>query len=231
MARPTVIRDADILDAARAVFLERGALATSAEVAQRAGISEGSIFKRFRTKAELFRAAMGLRFGDMPAAFAELPLRAGQGTVEENLTQALLGAIEQARLTFPIIAMSLANPKLAIGIPDALDVPDPPPLVAQRVLSAYLEAEIRLGRVRPIDTAVLARGFFGAIVGHVLSEALVGRVGGAPIDAEHYVSTYVRSMLTGLAAPPRAREAAPVPRARPGAAMRPSTARLGPTDG
>jgi len=231
MARPTVIRDADILDAARAVFLERGALATSAEVAQRAGISEGSIFKRFRTKAELFRAAMGLRFGDMPAGFAELSQRAGMGTVEQNLTQALLGAIEQARLTFPIIAMSLANPKLAIGIPDELDVPDPPPLVAQRVLAAYLEAEIALGRVRRVDTAVLARGIFGGIVGHVLSEALIGRVGGATVDPEHYVGTYVRALLEGVAI-----EAAPQDDALPSRARRRPTAtaspdRLIPTDG
>ena len=60
MARPTVIRNEAILQAARDVFLERGILATSAEVAQRAGVSEGSLFKRFKTKADLFRAAMGL---------------------------------------------------------------------------------------------------------------------------------------------------------------------------
>ncbi|MBK6513564.1 MAG: TetR family transcriptional regulator [Polyangiaceae bacterium] len=40
MARPTVIRNEAILEAARDVFLERGILGTSAEVAQRAGVSE-----------------------------------------------------------------------------------------------------------------------------------------------------------------------------------------------
>ena len=61
MARPTSIKDETIVAAAREVFLERGIQATTAEVAERAGVSEGSVFKRFKTKSELFRAAMGDR--------------------------------------------------------------------------------------------------------------------------------------------------------------------------
>ena len=63
MARPTVIRDEQILDAARIVFLERGVLATTAEVAQRAQVSEGSLFKRFKTKAEQIGRASGRERG------------------------------------------------------------------------------------------------------------------------------------------------------------------------
>jgi AcrR family transcriptional regulator len=197
MARPTVIRDADILEAARAVFLERGALATSAEVAQRAGISEGSVFKRFRTKAELFRAAMGLSADDMPTAFASLPEQAGQGSIEDNLVAALLGAIAHADRTFPIMTMSLANPKLSLGIPEELDVPDAPPLRAQRVIASYLEREIEAGRLSRIDVGVTARAIFGAITGYVLSEALSARHGGSSIEREHFVRSYVAVLLHG----------------------------------
>ncbi len=197
MARPTVIRDADILEAARAVFLERGALATSAEVAQRAGISEGSVFKRFRTKAELFRAAMGLSPDDVPNVFAGLPARAGEGDIAENLAAAMLAAIEHADRTFPIITMSLANPKLSLGIPEELDVPDPPPMRAQLVIASYLEREVELGRLAPIDVAVLARALFGGITGYVLSEALAARHGGVSIERERFVRSYVRVLLEG----------------------------------
>mgnify|MGYP001134528590 CR=1 FL=1 len=61
MARPTSIDDDQILTAARAVFLEHGIRGTTLEVAQRAGVSEGSIFKRWKTKEELFHAAMNQR--------------------------------------------------------------------------------------------------------------------------------------------------------------------------
>ena len=84
MARPTSIKDETIVAAAREVFLERGIQATTAEVAERAGVSEGSVFKRFKTKSELFRAAMGDRLSE-PAFLKNLPARVGQGDLHENL--------------------------------------------------------------------------------------------------------------------------------------------------
>ncbi|MBU6161784.1 MAG: TetR family transcriptional regulator, partial [Myxococcales bacterium] len=61
MARKAVIRDDEILLAAREVFLESGPTATTAEVARRAGVSEGTLFKRYVTKKELIIAAMKMR--------------------------------------------------------------------------------------------------------------------------------------------------------------------------
>lgn len=54
MARSRSITDEQILEAARAVFLEDGFSASTLEIARRAGISEASIFKRFSTKENLF---------------------------------------------------------------------------------------------------------------------------------------------------------------------------------
>ena len=56
MARTRTISDEQILDAAQAVFLEQGPQATTSAIADRAGISEGTIFKRFPTKQALFFA-------------------------------------------------------------------------------------------------------------------------------------------------------------------------------
>ena len=77
MSRPTSIKDQTIIDAARAVFLERGFGATTAEVAERAMVSEGTLFKRFRTKAELFQAAMHPQFAEL-GWLADLEARVGQ---------------------------------------------------------------------------------------------------------------------------------------------------------
>src|SRR5436305_3431267 len=84
MARPQSIRDEDILEAARAVFLEGGYQATTAQVAERAGVSEGSLFKRFKSKDDLFRAAMvpGLAQLDWLTVLAEAP---GDHSLEERL--------------------------------------------------------------------------------------------------------------------------------------------------
>ena len=58
LPRPRHIDDATLLAAAREVFVEKGAAATTREVARRAGVSEGVLFQRYRTKADLFFAAL-----------------------------------------------------------------------------------------------------------------------------------------------------------------------------
>src|SRR3954467_8543655 len=84
MARPLNTTQESILEAARAVFLERGISGTTAEVAKRARVSEGSIFNYFSTKAELFQAALQSQI-EAPAWALSLATRAGQGDLKENL--------------------------------------------------------------------------------------------------------------------------------------------------
>lgn len=86
MLLPAKIKDEAILEAARAVFLEKGLSATTAEVARRAGIAEGAIFNRFPTMAALFQAAMRPDMEEPP--WAQLLVeRAGKGDVVENLVE------------------------------------------------------------------------------------------------------------------------------------------------
>ena len=56
--RPPSIDSERLLTVAREVFLERGIRATTLEVAERAGVSEGVLFHRFKSKEGLFGAAM-----------------------------------------------------------------------------------------------------------------------------------------------------------------------------
>ena len=58
MARPRRIDDETLLEAARKVFVEKGATATTREIARLAGVSEGLLFQRYNTKADLFFAAL-----------------------------------------------------------------------------------------------------------------------------------------------------------------------------
>jgi len=79
MARHATITDDQILDAARAVFIEEGFRARTSKVAQLAGVSEGTIFKRFETKERLFLAALQIPY---PAPWHALLERlAGTGDV------------------------------------------------------------------------------------------------------------------------------------------------------
>ena len=85
MARTKTISDEQIIEAAREVFLEHGTAGTTAEIARRAGVSEGSIFRRFPTKDDLFTAAM--MFPGEPPFVATLEALVGQGDLRENLVE------------------------------------------------------------------------------------------------------------------------------------------------
>ena len=67
MAVPASSPDADRLDAAREVFVEKGPGASTREVARRAGVSEGVLFQRYGTKRDLFFAAMMIPADDLTA--------------------------------------------------------------------------------------------------------------------------------------------------------------------
>jgi AcrR family transcriptional regulator len=58
MTRPKTITDEEILAVARAVFRTQGHSATTREIGQKAGISEGVLYQRFGSKDDLFFASM-----------------------------------------------------------------------------------------------------------------------------------------------------------------------------
>src|SRR5215510_866081 len=85
--RPPVISRERLLEIAREVFLEHGIRATTAEVATRAGVAEGTIFLRFKSKVDLFRAAMQFD-PDQAIAFVEsLAARAGAPDLRATLLE------------------------------------------------------------------------------------------------------------------------------------------------
>jgi AcrR family transcriptional regulator len=58
MTRPKTITDDELLAVARKVFRSQGHAATTREIAQKAGISEGILYHRFGSKEDLFFASM-----------------------------------------------------------------------------------------------------------------------------------------------------------------------------
>lgn len=140
-----------LLDAAAAVFSERGyARATTKEIAKAAGVAEGTIYRHFADKKELFRAVFTERNASNFAAITDLPDLAGTKTVRENL-QFLLRAIEDVEAhVAPLQAAMSSDAELARSLfseapPGEGSAPGITPL---KPLSAYLAAEQKLGRVR-----------------------------------------------------------------------------------
>lgn len=200
MPRPATIRDEQILEAARAVFLKRGIRATTAEVAKRAGIAEGSIFRRFPTKASLWRAAMQPQM-DNPEFIQMLERRVGQGDLRRNLREAGAEALELFSRVMPVMMMGWSNRDGEGEHPlDHLSrVADPPPLKALRRVAAVFREEIRLGRLRKQNPEVLARIYVGSMQNYVFFALLMRSHGVQVIPKDQYLRDVVDLLWRGAA--------------------------------
>lgn len=167
MARPVTICEEAVLQAARDVFLARGIRATTAEVAQAAGISEGSIFKRYKSKAELFEAALASLVELEPPFIAGLGAKAGAGDIRGNLVQLGLDLFAYFSRVVPAYMLAWSNPGPE-GLPTCLSGPCPMPIRLLAAIQQYFQAEIELGRLAPRSAEVLARLYVGAIHNYVV---------------------------------------------------------------
>ena len=198
MARPTTIKDEEILRAAREVFLEHGISATTAAVAERAKISEGTIFHRFKSKVELFRAAMALGGDAFSTQWLQgLDKRVGQGEILDQLHELAHGALNFFRRMMPLMMMSWSN-SASSGLPEQLQAPNSPPLAGLKSLAGYFEAEMRTGRLRRHDPEIVARTFLGAVTNYALFEIFMKASQELPLPPETFVRGLVQILWSGI---------------------------------
>ena len=189
MARPVRIHDAAILEAAREIFLSKGVQATTAEVAARAGISEGSLFKRFRSKDELFAAAMrpeAIRTSFLTALETADP----DEDLREVLVRTGVDALQFFHQILPLLMMSWSHSCCtASSRADAHSLSSPDQM---RRSVELLEREIARGRLNPrADAMQISMAFFGAISNYAFFQVLHGESFGEP-------ETYIRELLHTL---------------------------------
>jgi AcrR family transcriptional regulator len=200
MGRPVIINDERLLDAAREVFLELGVTATTAEVARRAGISQASIFKRFKTKQDLFLAAMREERDrrDWPGL---LRLRAEEVGLRRALVDVGVQLVEFARRVFPLIMMSWSN-RGEFGFAVGTSNGRAGPYGRFRELVASFEAEMQAGRLRRQDAWSVVHIYLGALHSFVLIEMVdpsTRRGVGPREQPEAYVESVVEVLWAGLA--------------------------------
>jgi AcrR family transcriptional regulator len=205
--RPPVIRDDDILDAALALFLDRGLDATTAEIAHKAGVSESIIFYRYKTKEALLSAVLERQCFTMPPSFEDLPARVGRGEIAEHLQEAGAALIAAMQTTLPLLMMAWSSPSKFGAFHKRMNTPNPVQVKLIRLLSSYFEAEARLGRLRAVDPEILARAFFGGVVDFVMSQFLHRTADTLPLAAPTFLRGLCNLLLDGARAPAHARRA------------------------
>jgi AcrR family transcriptional regulator len=197
--RPPVISREQLLAIARDVFLELGIRATTAEVAKRAGVAEGTLFHRFPSKEELFREAMRFDPEDVLAYIEALPKRAGHGDLRTTLVEFGEGFVEIARVALPVMMMSWSNPESEL----CADRGGERGRRQRRVIaavSAFFEAEMKGGRMNAsAPPEVFARMLLGSIHQFCMGEMFAGTQPGR-IRASEFVRGVVDVLLAAAGA-------------------------------
>jgi AcrR family transcriptional regulator len=162
--RPIEIPEDALLDAARALLLRRGLGATTAEIAARAGVSEGLVYYRYKTKEALLAAVLE-REQRAPPRLGELVEAAGRGALPESIEEVGRVVMRSLRATAPFVDLAHSSPRIRRMLAGAAGEPE-------RVIGSverYFAAEMAAGRLRAMDPGVIARALFGAVLDRVLS--------------------------------------------------------------
>ncbi len=168
MARIPKITNEEILAAARQVFLEQGMGASTLEIAERAGISEASIFKRFTTKQALFLAAIGIT--ETPKWIKALSSHAPTADIKTELTNICGEMLAFYQEVLPRVMMMMAPGNL----PHSPQCPLPP-IRDSQLLAEYLEWAITQRHLRSCDSTTIAHMLVGAITNYVTTQTIVSQ--------------------------------------------------------
>jgi len=159
MPRPRKYDDREILRVAADVFLEHGAGAATALIAKRAGVSEGILFQRFKTKEVLFEAAL-TSDGESDQWRKELIESAGRGTPHGNLKRGILALFDKLQKLVPRLMILEGR---GHGHPP-LSGAKAPPLEDAAAIASYLKKEVKAGRLALDHPELHAHEIVGAVV-------------------------------------------------------------------
>ncbi len=168
MARPSKITNEEILAAARQVFLEEGINGSTLEIAEKAGISEASIFKRFATKQALFLAAIGI--SETPQYAKILTDRAPTAEIRSELTEICTQMVGFYQEVMPRVFMMMTQTKSSL--PPLV----PPPLRDSQLIAGYLDRAIAQGYLKPCNSMTVAHAIVGSIQSYVMTQTIASKI-------------------------------------------------------
>jgi AcrR family transcriptional regulator len=208
-------RPQELLEAALSLFVEKGFAATrSEEVAQRAGVSKGTLYLYYPSKEELFKAVVRQSLSSLIAEGQELA-SSFEGSTGDLLVALMhtwwerVGDTPAAGIHKIILSEVRNFPELAQFYADEVIVP------ADRLFSGAVERGIARGEFRPLPVHEVAHALMAPMIFLALHRHSVGAcsITGGDIDPASVLRTHLELVLRGLevremsppAAKPRAR--------------------------
>ncbi len=211
-------RPQELLDAALALFVEKGFAATRAEeVAERAGVSKGTLYLYYPSKEELLKAVIE-QFVSARIQQTAQEVEQYQGPMAPLLTETLVQ-------WWQAMAASPASGTFKLMIGEARNFPEIAEFYVREVIEPghqlvgrILERGIRTGEFRAVDVESAAHSLLLPMVMVCTNQHAFGACTSHVIDAPRFIADHVRLVVRGLLrspAEPPPRIAAPPRRRKP----------------
>ncbi len=192
-------RPAEILDAAVAVFAEKGfAAARMEDIAKRAGVTKGTIYLYFRGKEDVFEALVQGSISQRIAGFSQM-VRDFEGPTTELIRLVLTGLAEFLRTSDRVVL-----PKIIMA--EAGNFPELARFYRENVInrglgliSSIVERGVARGEFRKVPPDHIARLCVMPILFIAVWRTTFAKFDAEPIDYDVFLKTHVDMLLRGLA--------------------------------
>lgn len=195
-------RPQELLDAAVALFLEKGFAATrSEEVAARAGVSKGTLYRYYPSKEDLFKAVVRENLSAPIAESAQLAAQ-HRGAIAPLLQQmmkawwARVGEGVMGGISKIMLVEARNFPELAAFYAEEVIEP------SQALLSRLVEQGVRSGEFRAAPVEAVVQMLIAPLMHLMLHEHSFGAVCRPTMSAEALLEAQMTLLLDGLRAPP-----------------------------
>ena len=192
MVRPKKISDEKVLDVARRCFLEKGPHVSTQEIADQIGLSQAALFKRFKTKEDLFLAALATKniFTKVMDFLGWLAIHPTKGELAPQMEQMLTKLWNILLELLPrLIAMHNQH---TVSI-DSLfgSIKKPPPVRVLSGIALFVRRAQKNGQIdKTLDADALAMNLMGAMQGRVFFTRILSQSDNS--DDDVYIRNTVR---------------------------------------
>ena len=191
-------RPGEILDAALNVFAEKGyAAARMEDIAQRAGVTKGTIYLYFRSKEDVFKSLARMHVGDTLTSATEQALQY-EGSLTDFLTMFFAIVTQNIHhspaVVLPKIIISESGnfPELAqFWRTEVIDK-------ALAMLTGVVQKSIARGEIRDLPPDHLVRICVAPIVLSIIWRTVFAATDGTPFDYEKFFSLHFDVLMNGI---------------------------------
>jgi TetR/AcrR family transcriptional regulator len=197
-------RPGELLAAALELFVDKGYAATRVEeVAQRAGVSKGTLFLYFSTKEELFKAVVreniSGKFGEWASELASW-----EGSSADLLRACMtrwwerIGSTKASGIHKLLMSEARNFPELAAFFQTEVMQP------GDELLRRVLQRGMQRGEFRPIDVHYGVHSMLAPMLFLSVWKNSMGKFSGAQdeLDPEKFIAAQIDTILHGICTPP-----------------------------